>query len=305
MFSLKNTARTVRSIPLLNKGVRQSLKAASRLLPINVRAKLTARWRIHGIFHVNFCGLDMVYYADGDDNIAEALYYGYENLELDELQHFAEFSKRSKVIFDVGANTGIYSVVAGLSNQNSEIHAFEPYDVNARRLAKNLELNELNNINIWDVAVGDKDGGLIKITVPDNGVICDTVSADGQFTEKFYREWINYKEIEVQQIALDEFIKRRRIDHVDLIKIDIENYEESALRGAEKLLREHSPIVFCEIFVDAKKVKFFEEFMRPMGYRCHVIKGETLVQTETLVQSEYGHGRNYVFARKSCRISVN
>lgn len=49
------------------------------------------------------------------------------------------------VIFDIGANTGIYSLVAKTINPNSKVYAFEPSPRNFKKLNRN---NEINNFNI-------------------------------------------------------------------------------------------------------------------------------------------------------------
>ncbi len=63
---------------------------------------------------------------------------------------------RSQVIFDAGANIGLYALLAAKVNPRSSIHAFEPTPSIVARLDENIRLNNLHNIKVNAVAVGAK-----------------------------------------------------------------------------------------------------------------------------------------------------
>lgn len=55
---------------------------------------------------------------------------------------------RPKIIFDIGAYTGIFSLVAALFQNQSTIYAFEPNKITFKILQRNVALNSFKNINL-------------------------------------------------------------------------------------------------------------------------------------------------------------
>lgn len=255
-------------------------------------------WRIRfsGVAELTVDNLPFKMYADWDDGIVDALYFDRtEYSELNEVKVFKELSQYSKIIFDIGANTGIYSIVSKLSNPSLEIYAFEPYEINRNRLEKNLLLNQLSKeVNVIDYALGISDSK-IQFAVPVNDQVCDTLSADLEFTNKFYKESIEYKNILVQQTSVDEFVAKNKIENIDLIKIDVENYELEVFMGAINTITNFSPIILVEIFVDEKRMQYYNEILKPLGYQCYIFLENGLIRVNSL--HNYSVSRNFLFVK--------
>ena len=250
------------------------------------RVKLLGRLRVSGTVHLKFQSHEFEMFSAWDDHIVDLLYFkGREYSELAELGIFSALARGSKVILDVGANTGLYSIVSAKANPDAKIIGFEPYPVNYARLQKNLRINGLlQNVSAVNLALGDSND-TIRFAVPAGGQICDVSSADVDFTKQHYQTWLSYKEIEVEQVTLDAFCQEQNFETVDLIKIDVENYELSVLKGASEALAKYSPVILIEIFVDEERRRFFEEVLKPNGYYCYLITKEGLVRTETLIEN--------------------
>jgi FkbM family methyltransferase len=62
-------------------------------------------------------------------------------------------AKESEVIFDIGANAGIYSLAALSSQPSAVVHAFEPTPEIAARLRQTAHVNHLDNLIVHEVAV--------------------------------------------------------------------------------------------------------------------------------------------------------
>jgi len=224
------------------------------------------------------------------------LYYNPKTYsEIHELEFFANLAKKASTILDIGANTGLYTIYSSLVNNNSRIFSFEPYPINAERLKKNISLNHLSNVTVIQKALGNENKK-VTFAVPVKAQICDALSVDKEFTSRFYKGQVEYTETDVEQITLDQFIEENKIEKIDLIKIDVENYEMAVFSGAEKMLNEQSPAIMVEIFVSPEKIKFFEEFLRPKGYNAYIILSDGLVRTETLIDNP--DCRNYFFTKK-------
>jgi len=261
-----------------------------------MQRRLWSRVRVTGVVDLQLDDLNFKMYSNWDDGIVDALYFKNRNYsELNELRLFTGFAKNANTILDVGANTGLYSILSYNSQPNAKIFAFEPYTVNMTRLQKNTALNSLSdNFTPVAKAVGNSNE-MLSFTVPENDQVCDVLSADSEFTNKFYRKWINYKQIDVPQVTLNGFVKEQALSSVDLIKIDVENFELSVLQGALEVLEAHSPVIFIEIFVNPEKVAFYEEHLKPLGYSCYLVMHEGLMRTETLLENP--DCRNFILSK--------
>lgn len=274
---------------LKSKGFNFFLRAVVRAwtkIDRGIGSRLLGRIRVSGTVNLFFEGYTFKMFAKWDDGYVDKLYFpAKEYSESAELKLFVTLAKDSQVILDIGANTGMYSVVSSKANPKAIIKAFEPYDVNAGRLRTNLELNgAVEQVEIIQKALG-AETRTIQFAVPDGGQICDVSSADVEFTKKHYQKWLTYKEVETEQLTLDEFCESSELDRLDLIKLDVENHELNVLKGGLKSLDRYKPIIQVEIFVDEERRKFYEESLRPLGYQCYLILKEGLVRTETLVEN--------------------
>ncbi|MFI5218399.1 MAG: FkbM family methyltransferase [Bacteroidia bacterium] len=253
--------------------------------------------RVSGVVDLKIDEVNFKMYAHGDDGLVDALYFKNRNYnETLDIRLFKELSKQSNVILDIGANTGLYSVISKLSNNESKVFSFEPYHANCLRLRKNIDLNGLTgNIEIVEKAIGDSNSPLI-FAVPEDDRICDVCSANTEFTNQFYRKWIKYKNVEVPQITLDEFVFNQKIDVVDLIKIDVETYELNVFKGSLMLIEKKSPIILVEIFINKDKVLFYENVLKPLGYYCYIIINEGILRVDSLVRiPDY---KNFILSKK-------
>jgi FkbM family methyltransferase len=155
-------------------------------------------------------------------------FFGTYFLEEQILSCWAASASEAKVIFDVGANFGIYSLVALASQPNAIVHAFEPTPEIARSLREAAELNCLKSLFVHEVAVSSQ-GGQAKLqrvhSEANEGMnyICSSTGGVG--------------EEQVRTICLDEFCTHRKISNIDLLKLDVQGHESSVLKGTEDLIR--------------------------------------------------------------------
>jgi FkbM family methyltransferase len=67
--------------------------------------------------------------------------------------------KKNDIVIDFGANIGDFTVKAGkLLNNTGKIIAIEPNHNNVEILKKNLELNNIKNVEIFECAITNKNG---------------------------------------------------------------------------------------------------------------------------------------------------
>lgn len=142
--------------------------------------------------------------------------------------------REGDVVFDLGANIGLFSCVAAAKGC-SKVYAFEPtaYTVEAM-LSRNAELNPC--MEVVPYAVGDKNG-MVKFYYNDRLEI----DADTCRSSIHRLKEPDYRETEVKQITIDEFVRQNGIERVDFIKSHIEDAEQYMLMGAQETLRRFTP----------------------------------------------------------------
>ena len=174
-------------------------------------------------------GKYIFYYLVNDKYIGQRI--ALEKYEPYETQLILRQIKKGNTVIDVGANIGYYTVLsADKVGKTGKVYAFEPDKVNFEILKKNIEANNLKNVEIINVAVGSKVGKL-KLHK----------SKENLGDHKLYG---NDKEIEeVEIIKLDDFLKDKKID---LTKIDTQGWEPEVIEGAKKIISKNKPIMFLE-----------------------------------------------------------
>lgn len=151
-------------------------------------------------------------------------------------EQFLKYAKKSKVVYDLGAHIGYYTLIASKSViENGKVYAFEPFPENINYLRKHVDLNNIDNVNIFEYAVSDKTGKTLFTNCENNAANSICKSSPMYQYDKF---------IEVLTIKLDDLILKREIYPPQLIKIDVEGAEYDVLKGSLKLLKEYHPTIF-------------------------------------------------------------
>ena len=169
-----------------------------------------------------------------------------------EFDHLAQFVDPSKAAIDVGALLGQYSLT--LSALATRCLCIEPLQKYAF-LAKVLP----SNCKVCTVAAGEKLGrGLLR--TPDHNYGLSSLLDN---------DWLHRAEVVTQQeIAiepLDEIVAREfSSELIGFVKIDVEGYELSVLRGAKHLLETQQPNLQIEI--GPENLHVVQELLRGYGY---------------------------------------
>lgn len=151
--------------------------------------------------------------------------------------------KNAEVIFDIGANTGYYSLVAKALNPNSKIYAFEPIAESFHNLEYNNRLNDYDII-CFDCAASNVDGEAKIYNAPDDFY---AVTLNKDYLDKKH---ISCVPTTIKVARLDTLIERLKIEKIDLIKLDVETYEAEVLEGLGAYLDKFRPTLLIEILND-------------------------------------------------------
>jgi len=146
--------------------------------------------------------------------------YAFTEIFIENTYSYKELFESSNniIIFDVGANIGLYSIKQAFHSKNSSIYAFEPSKISFNTFKKNIYENGLNNIKIFNICVGETSK-LIKFY-------------DSQSSVNSHIANQNDDGYQIKMESLDNIIDFEKIIKIDIIKIDTEGYEVNILKGA-------------------------------------------------------------------------
>ena len=178
---------------------------------------------------------------DGHDRIASMLFWkGLDGWEPTTIRTFLRLVAPGTTVVDVGANSGLFSLLAARRDPFVRVHALEPVARVFSVLEANVALNALDNVTCHRLACSDRSGPS-TLHVPAGEpvpVMASLLSgwADTAATGE-----------PVECTTIDELVDAERMDTVDVVKIDAEGSEDAVLRGAHATLRGHRPFVLAEV----------------------------------------------------------
>jgi FkbM family methyltransferase len=159
--------------------------------------------------------------------------------EMVELAYLMEATIPGTVVFDVGANVGLFTIaLARRVGPNGRVFSMEPLPGNVDRLREHIEMNGLHNVIILDAAAADRTGEVIFYPGTDN-VFGSTVFRDLRSRSEF--------SIKVPGVTLDDVWSDAGSPRVTIIKIDVEGAEMQVLKGVSKLVTACTPLLMVEI----------------------------------------------------------
>ena len=142
-------------------------------------------------------------------------------------------------ILDIGANMGLVSAGIARQYEDRTVFAFEPVRETAKRAAATFALNQLANIKLLPVAVGERDETLTFFHAPGHS---DYASANPTDTHI----GIGWTETKLPCVTLDSLREQEILPQVGVVKIDVEGHELSVLRGAKNLIARDRPFITLE-----------------------------------------------------------
>lgn len=171
------------------------------------------------------------------------------------------FINEQSVVFDVGANNGLYCYYFQEIIKVKEIHAFEPIPSLFNKLNKWFK-----NIYFYPFAISDTQiSTSLRIPYIDS-IRYETRAKLDDLKEE---NETNYKEIKISTHTLDKLFLSS-LSKVDFIKIDIEGHELKAIHGARELIKKHHPILMIEIEARHHQTKILDVIfeIEALGYSC-------------------------------------
>ncbi len=146
--------------------------------------------------------------------------------EADEFGFFDRIYSKQMVFVDIGANIGLYSLLANKTlSRNSRIISFEPNPRTASKLRVNVLANGADNIEILEMGVSDTTGYVTLFRGDASSAGCASMRLHPNTSGNS----VNSESIVVESAILPDILDQIGVESVDVVKIDIEGYEDAAL----------------------------------------------------------------------------
>ena len=173
-----------------------------------------------------------------------------------EVETIAWISKMSaeNVLWDIGANIGLYSVFAG--NCGLNVFAFEPSPTNFWLLNQNVALNNLASVKCLPLAVA---GGteIVNFTVD----LSPAAAGTNQISDKSSGTL-------VQAYSINDLVQSAACSWPNHLKIDVDGIELDILKSAESVLSsDRLTSVMCEVDEsDASSLTNIHSLLNSFGF---------------------------------------
>ena len=168
------------------------------------------------------------------NNILRYRINNFKTKEPETIEWIEKFRKDS-TFWDIGANIGAFSILASIT-KNCEVIAFEPSYSNLDILAKNINLNKLQNrICIFPIPANNQNS--IDLFKSENSIPGHAHSSFGTGLDHSGKPLNVNFEFKTISIKLDDAKKKYNLNQPDYIKIDVDGNEHMVLEGAVETIK--------------------------------------------------------------------
>jgi FkbM family methyltransferase len=158
---------------------------------------------------------------------------GYE----EEVEFFEEFLQPGDRMLDIGANFGLYSLMAAARvGPSGRVDAFEPFPESFALLERNIAANRSGFVHAFPFALGERSSTAILSLHADPGR--NSIANLGE---------ASVGTLPVRVEPLDAVLPEPGRP-VDAIKIDVEGWELAVFRGAARILSASRPVIVLEVY---------------------------------------------------------
>jgi FkbM family methyltransferase len=165
----------------------------------------------------------------------------FDHLSIDDLDFFIKSYKATlkpdDVVFDVGANLGLTSVVFSKLNNSAKIYSFEPSKNIYRCLEETIKENKADNCFPLQMALSARPGSSSFSDNPTSASASHLSTAGDSLGHASYS---------VDVSTIDIICLEKKHERLDFIKIDVEGFEIDVLQGGIDSLHRLKPTVFLE-----------------------------------------------------------
>jgi FkbM family methyltransferase len=198
------------------------------------------------------------------------------------------------VLWDIGANIGLYSVYAA-KKRNCKVWAFEPSVFNLEVLARNVHLNMLtSNICIVPIALSNKLGASqMRMTSMEWGGALSTFGESYGWDGERLEQVFEYKTLGLRMADAGQIFE---IPQPDYIKMDVDGIEHLILSGGADILSKTQGVLIEVNEGFQEQATMCEKLLTQAGLVLKEKRQSEMVATST---SGFQNGFNQIWMRPS------
>lgn len=274
---------------LVNRPLTRAVRPLARFLSTDVLWRLPVVGTVE-VRPEEWTGPPVLMTSDGSDRVASMLYWrGSDGWEPATVRLFLRLAGCGSTALDIGAHSGLFSLLAARRHPRLSVHAVEPLARAFALLESNVALNRLDNVTCHRVACGGRSGWS-QLHVPEEGAVTMMASLVAGWSEAVVTE-------DVECVTLDRLVEATGVSDIGVIKLDAEGSEADVLEGAVRLLNEQRPFILCEVLDRSGLGGRITAALAGRGYRFFTIAGERLQPCEQVAGAgDADEGHNYLFA---------
>jgi FkbM family methyltransferase len=183
-------------------------------------------------------GIDIKFVCESPREESRIEQYSRLSKEPETYEWIDRFVKPGDVFYDLGSNTGGYSLYVGKKYQNMKIFGFDPDVQNICQFNKNIMLNNLATcVSAFCICIADCDSMAEMFMISDEGLFSAGHSGNmvNKNTNRDGEQKVMAK-IGSLQLTIDTLIERFSFPCPNHIKIDVDGDEGKVIAGALKTL---------------------------------------------------------------------
>ena len=199
--------------------------------------------------------------------------------------------RSTDIVCDIGANKGSFVFWLSRWCRDGTVVAFEPQPWFAALLAQLCKQLALDNVRVEPKAVFSRSG-TADLFVPKAHLQSASLLDNAKAGE-------NVETISVPTVRLDDYF--RNDQRIALLKIDVEGAEFDVFKGAERILREQSPLLVFECenrHLQGKTVQDVFAYLASLGYSGSLVAGHRLLPVSAFDASVHQRAEGEWFWKK-------
>lgn len=203
---------------------------------------------------------------------------------------YLNYLRDGMIVFDVGANVGELTLLfSRFVADGGGVHAFEASSSVFERLKLVCGAAGRRSVVLNHLALSDENGS-IKLNVYEDALS----SFNSQATRPLKSYGLDFEPVGIEEtpaMTVDYYCESKKIERIDLLKIDVEGAELQVMRGARRMLK--SKRIACLTFEFGQttfdmgnKPEEIELFLKEMNYKIrNIVKGDPVFPGRESVES--------------------
>jgi len=195
----------------------------------------------------NYCNESSAFFKTFKDDVISKFIQGGVPWEIHNHRTFLKYINKDSIVLEGGAHIGTHTIF--FSKLVNHVYCFEPLKQSAQLLQENLQINNCDNVTVYNCGLSDKKlfdsfGFIPSHNIGGAGMINNPLGIPLHFGGTDLSE---DERVPIELVSIDEMFN---FDKLDFIKLDVEGYEQNVILGAYNTIKKCKPVIMLENWDD-------------------------------------------------------